>query len=280
MKKILKGAIAGTVLLLAPFTQAAMVTNWDYEVTLEWTNAVFEQVGGGTAGITEGGALLSWGATNGSMAVPNGNRSGLRITSSGNPGSIETTLDAINDPKFGLTHLITHYNNVLDASFRTLLSATLKTTLKLTPTSPSGPALPTLEKTFDINFTETSNTSTVAGCDFAQLEPDPVPCDDIFVISLGALNEEFEYDGYKYFVSIVETLNSFFGLSNEACSVAGAGAGCLGFQTKERTSTPAQFAFIITTEPVNVVAAPGVLALMGLGLVALVGVRRRKQLVA
>ncbi|WP_420169886.1 PEP-CTERM sorting domain-containing protein [Alishewanella agri] len=36
----------------------------------------------------------------------------------------------------------------------------------------------------------------------------------------------------------------------------------------------------MTTEPVNVVAAPSVLALMGLGLVALVGVRRRKQLVA
>ncbi len=264
MKKILKGAIAGVALLLAPFTQAAMVTQWAYTVPLGWTGWTF---GAGSGTQTTGPSLLTWGDPSGNHAVAGGGRSGLGITESPANGTVNT-----NGP-FALTNIITHYNNPISSSYATLTSASLQSTLLLTPLNPAGSALDLLVANFNINFIETPNQSP---CPFPSLSV----CDDIFVISTDALNASFDYNGFTYFISIIETSGSLNPMDAATCAQAGIVGPCLGFKTQENQFTAAQFAFLITTEPVTIVAAPGVLALMGLGLIALVGVRRRKQLVA
>ncbi|MDD4862675.1 MAG: THxN family PEP-CTERM protein [Alishewanella agri] len=275
MKKILKGAIAGVALLLAPFTQASMVTDWNFSVTLEWEGFVF----GPGSGLGTNNPLnpnyawqtserLVWGdPTNYSGDAIGTSRSALIISNSPANGTIST-----NGP-FALTNIITHYNNPISASYATLTSAVLKSTLLLTPLNPADSALDLLVANFNINFIETPNE---ADCPF----PSVSECDDIFVISNEALNTSFIYNGFKYFISIVEANGALNPMDVNTCGQAGIVGPCLGFKTQENQSTEAQFAFLITTEPVTIVAAPGVLALMGLGLVALVGVRRRKQLVA
>ncbi|OCW93963.1 THxN family PEP-CTERM protein [Alishewanella sp. HH-ZS] len=264
MKKILKGAIAGVALLLAPFTQAAMVTQWDYTVTLQWVDWTF---GAGTGTQTTSPSLLTWGSSGGNHAVLGGTRSGLGITESPADGIVNT-----NGPA-ALTNIVTHYNNTLSGSHATLTNAVLQSTLLLTPLNPVGDTLDLLVANFSINFIETPNQNP---CPFPSLSV----CDDIFVISTDALNASFDYNGFTYFISIIETSGSLNPMDAATCAQAGIVGPCLGFKTQENQFTAAQFAFLITTEPVTIVAAPGVLALMGLGLIALVGVRRRKQLVA
>jgi hypothetical protein len=264
MKKILKGAIAGVALLIAPFSQAAMVTQWDYSVTLGWTGWTFSS---GTGSQSTGSSLLTWGSATGNHAVSGSNRSGLGITESPANGTVNT-----NGP-FALTNIITHYNNTIDAAYATLTGATLQSTLLLTPVTPSGSALDLLVANFNINFIETPNQNP---CPFPSLSV----CDDIFVISSEALNTSFVYNDYTYFISIVEASGALNPMDVATCAQAGITGPCLGFKTQENRFTEAQFAFLITSEPVSIVAAPGVLVLMGLGLVALVGARRRKQLTA
>ena len=113
-----------------------------------------------------------------------------------------------------------------------------------------------------MNFTETPNA---APCGFTS----STVCDDIFVIALGALDFSFVFDGITYDVTIFETTASLLGLSDEAC--ARAPSGCIGFQTPERLFTPASFAFAVSTV---LLPEPGILALLGLGLVLLGRARR------
>ncbi|WP_372627954.1 THxN family PEP-CTERM protein, partial [Arsukibacterium sp.] len=211
--------------------------------------------------------LISWGSAGGDHTDPSqsaaNSRSGLQITESPAMGLIETN-NMLPSP----TNTITHYNNTLSNTFATLTTASILTTLNLTPTMPAGPAAPEFTTTFSVDFIETANQTP---CDF----PSATVCDDIFVIQFGALNSEFVYDGVTYFASIVELSGNLTPLSNDTCARAGVANGCLGFATPESAFTPARFGFLITTRPVNV-PEPAMLGLFGLGLLGLRAFGRRR----
>lgn len=267
MRKSLIAATLAIGTLLAPAAQAALVTEWDWTVTSAWTGAVYTAADGVNDGTTVTSANeLSWGGTSAytdTTAPYQTARSALVISDS--PASSPPTM-VTNSLIPVATNTFTHYNNTIDFAFRTLVTATLDTTLQLQPNTPPGPLFPPDTISFGIRFIETLNETP---CFAGSL----TTCDDIFVIELGDLNQQFFYDGFTYQVSIVSLLGGFLGLSDAACLQANAGLGCVGFQTQEGEANVERFGLLISTVP-----EPGVLALMGLGLLGLAATRRRRMI--
>ncbi len=265
---------------------APMVTDWGYSVTAQWTTT-----GAGAPAFTSGSGstytsanVLSWGANKNTFwdntrnAKPqywsgnsdNSRRSGLVITPNGpaSGNNLQTNGAALD------THTVTHYNNTISGSFRTLLSATLHTTLTLTPYLPNPPYDGTdswgpVARDFSISFTETTNSRRCA---------DPLSaseCDDLFVLAAGDLTDTFTLDGILYTISF--NAPGLGALGAQACALAGAAADCVGLRTREGRTTSMTFNFMITAQdpPINV-PEPGVLGLLGVGLAA-VGLRGRRR---
>lgn len=250
---------------------AAPVIEWGYTVDSKWIAPTTFTAGDGTQIVTD--SEISWGGDNnggdpgvGDLIVGGGSRSGVLIEHSPQAGNIFTD-DLTPQP----TNTFSHVNNPISASFATLRTATIETTLALTPLDPAGAPLPPDTIKFTINFSETSNTAGTCVPEATTV------CDDIFVISFGSLDNEFVYDGFKYFVSIVKTAGPLDPLSNAACAAAGAPNGCLGFVTAEGAKTSVDFGIVITSTPL-LVSEPGALALAGLGLLGVGLSRRRKAL--
>lgn len=248
---------------------AAPVVEWSYEVSSKWIEpTTFTDEDDGVEIVTD--TEISWGGDNngdapgvGDLTI-GGSRSGVLIEGSPKSGSIVT--DVMTPQP---TNTFSHVNNPIAASFSTLLTATIETTLQLTPVNPAGAPRDAETITFSVNFSETPNTT--GGC----VEEATSICDDIFVISFGSLNNDFVYEGFQYFVSIVKTTGPLDSLSAATCAVAGAPADCLGFVTREGAKTSVDFGILITSKPL-LVSEPGALALAGLGLLGLGLSLRRK----
>lgn len=264
MNKLSKGLLAGAALLIAPFSQAAVI-EWSYNVTTEWLGATFS---GANANQIVNDSLISWGRAGGDHTNPTlsaiNSRSGIEISNSPAMGSAFT-----NSMMPAPTNIITHFNNALSNTYSTLTTTSILTTLDLTPVNPVGPAVPQFTTNFSVDFIETPNSNP---CNF----PTTTVCDDIFIIQFGALNTEFEYQGITYFLSIVELSGNLTPLPDATCTRAGVANGCLGFTTPEKAFTPAQFGFFITTRPLNV-PEPAMLGLFGLGLMGLRAFGRRRS---
>lgn len=260
MRTSLIAASLAIGLFAASGTQAAPVTTWGYSVDTEWTNATYT-AGGGLQSFSP--TLISWGDPAGNLNTnPNGGRSGVGII---NTAPVGATVDT-NGP-VAPTATFYHINNVLSASYATLRTASVQTTLTLEAVTPAGPTLPSDTIVFNINFAETSNNGNcVVGA--------TSNCDDVFVITFGSLNNDFIYDGYEYFVSIVNTAGPLSPLHPTACTAAGANSPCLGFLTVENGRTDVDFGILITSRPVQI-PEPGVLGLLGLGMLGLFLSRRR-----
>jgi hypothetical protein len=301
------GLAAGA--LTAPAHAANFVTSWDYEVRTYFSgNNTFQATGTGTQIQNE--TQVSWGSSTGGPPLTGANsvfvvsdRSGLTLSTNGGnltqdqgvAAPLQTGNIPTNNGPAGITW-ITHHNNVIDGSFKTLLTSEIISTLKLTPSTWTGSPDPSSgfgpqNLTVPIYFAETSNTNDFGnGCVPGTGNE---PCGDIFAIpSSVAFNTQFFVDGQDYFISTFPLVNGqpqpFQELSPEACARAGVpGAGtpanptgtapCVGFVTTEGQDNTFQFAFVVTGEPYgNGVPAPGTLLLMGAGLAGLGFLRRRK----
>lgn len=279
MKKLLNAvAVAGALLGASTAGAATLVTDWGYNVATQWNVGMTTfSAGNGTA--TPGTQLISWGATGGDHTDAGADafsaRSALEITNTPSVGIVKTNTWPGPPPAFGLGAVITHYNNTLSDQFATLKKTRLETSLTLTPFIPAGPALPNFNQAFNVDFIETPNT--VGGCPGGMVGdggPNNTVCDDIFVISLGALSQGFDYDGYHYTVNIFELSGNLGVLHPAQCAAAGVAAGCIGVTTDEKAFTDVQFGFFI-----NAVAIPepAGLALFAAALFALGATVRRKS---
>ncbi|MEO8304294.1 MAG: THxN family PEP-CTERM protein [Betaproteobacteria bacterium] len=272
-------AVAGLTVVTS-VANAAIVTQWSYQVTSSFVTAstVFSAGGGTTTNTT---SLIAWG-------IPFGqpNQSSLEITGNPATGLINTTTPPFSTPllvdgEIGPTQTFTHNNFPIEFSpnqSALLLSTQISTTLDLKPNIPNQPDLgPFPSITFGIKFKETLNGG-----------PCPVdapPCPDIFVLEGNFNPFTFSYDtdgagpdpAQLYFVQIFPLAGTPLSpLSDAACAAAGSPNGCIGFITQENQSNHVQFAFALTTEPFGV-PEPGVLALFALGLVGLGFTVRRRQ---
>lgn len=267
MRKLLMVSVLAAA--LSPLTATAgLVTSWEYFASSEWDSPVVFSAGNGTTVVED--KVISWGATGGNYEGGGSlNRSALVLDT-----MTENAYATTGDSAAALTNSITHHNNVLTAGFQTLQSAVLRTSLTLKPFAPEiGPTFPAKVLNFDIRFKETPNNGSNTNCGFVSVSS----CDDIFVI----INQEdlvtsFIYDGYKYTISLIETTQSLNLLSAAACAVAGAQAGCLGFQTIEGQENKAQFGFLIDAQQLDV-SAPGTLGVFALGLLGM-GLTARRRL--
>ncbi len=261
--KVLAAAVIGVGSAAA--ANAALVTNWDWEVTTVWTSATYSPGDGTTTPVPPPTQIISWGATGGDHHDDTQNaensRSGIDITPA---GAVSSPPQAITNGGFVDTHTFTHYNNTIAAHYAALTNATVETTLTLTPSGDG--ALPAFSTSFDVNFIETLNAANPGACSF----PSTSACDDIFVVTFpGDLTTDFVFDGVTYTVEIGGALGP---LSAASCTAAGVAAPCIGLQTLEGETTQAPFEFQITAN----VPEPGVLALIGLGLAGLGFANRRR----
>ncbi len=276
--KIMGGtAVALTLLAGASQASAALVTEWGYVVQSGFS-AFAPQAPDQTSAPND--------STNNGVvgSVPNPGLGGLPTTlswgegSNGGPPSSLVVTPTVSSPPNLFTNAgpvagasITHNNNIITGDSIALDSATLASTLLLTPISPApGAPIGPLPILFNILFEETEN----AGVGGGDCTPGTggEPCADIFVLQdPGALSFDFILDEFVY---TVELLVAGLGpLSDEACAAAGEAAGCIGFITPEEQSSTLDTAFTISARPVS---EPGTLALLGLGLLGLGIARRRK----
>lgn len=273
MRQILKTAAAATLAVAACGAQAAFVTDWSYSVSTQWVisgaGAPTFTAGGGSQTVTS--SMISWGGAGNVDPAFNTDRSGLKILNSpqsNSTGGLDTN-DILNPD---LVASFQHINNSISGSYATLLTASVATTLTLTPYNPSGGALAPMPMTFNIKFAETPNVGGSCIPEAGSV------CDDVFVMTGGNLNQSFVYDGQTYYVSFVDMQSGPLSpLSPQACAAAGVAAGCLGFWTQEGQSETIDFGVIISATPVSVVPEPGMFGLVGLGLLAAADAARRRR---
>lgn len=273
MKLISKFAAIGSVLLMASAPASAIVTSWDYSVTSLFTAATYDGSGGTLA--TLPASSLTWGVPHTSG---NGQQSSLVIGNSPAIGVVQTYLGVsppASPPYLGFSTSLTHNNNIINSGSSSLLTAILENTVVLDPLIPDDPAMPGMIIPFSIAFTETPNATPCAAD-----SPAGNPCNDIFVLTGGLLNQTFDYDDGSglstYFVNIFPTTGGVLSvLDDTACLAANQATGCLGFTTVEGQNTTLAFGFTISTEPLQI-PEPGVLALLGLGLIGVFSLRRRQ----
>jgi len=260
MKNLTKSLIAAGVLAVSAMSHAAPVETWQVDVLGKWTARA-------PGGVNMTDTVLTWGTSTGF------GQSSLTIT---NPAAtaIDTFFGGGEPPSefIAPSVALTHQNWPIKGTF--LRTAEVTVGVKLKPLNPVGAQFPLPDIAYNIAFRETPNGVPLNQC--ADITS-PTPCNDIFVLIGGFLNESFDYNGFTYFVNAFPTMGGSLGtLAPAVCIAAGELPGCIGFTTPERQASSLAFGLTISSERLEV-PEPGSLALLGLGLAGLAVATRRKQ---
>jgi len=281
-KKVLAGLILASSGFLAASTYAAVIPAWDWATDGGFVigggtcsnggeaacNLTYDNVSGETPSTIVGTAsVMTWG-TGSTAGAGTGTQSGLQgVFGSSSAGPYDAQLlnsDPVIIPAFGQiitnagwtnTGAAIHYNNIITPAGGYMTSSTLSTTFQLlTPV-----AGPINLANIDIGFNETSNTSP---CAFDS--PHGTICDDIFTITALPPPITFWYDGHLYRVA--------FQFAD------GPGAIVDGNTIYTAENAPGTAVMFVQAR-IDMIPVPGVLALMGTGLI-LLGWRTRGRKVA
>lgn len=249
------GLIAATALAVGA-ASAAPIPSWDYTVSSQFIAPTTFTSGGGCTSV--GSASITWGGC--PSGPPGSGRSGIGITASPQSGTLLTNGAA--QP----ANTYTHTNNVVADGNATLRTATIQATLGLRATG-SGLPFTFFSADYTVLFAETPNQTPCAAA-----SPPNNPCNDIWVLQ-GSLNNSFTFGGDEYFFSFFAA-PALASLPSGVCTAAGAAPGCIGFTTVEGQPNAVGFMMALTSEPISV-PEPSSLALLGIGLLGFVALRRR-----
>jgi hypothetical protein len=284
IKPVHKLVAASVLAFAASASQAAVVTEWDFALSMQWnTSPGATKFSPGIGGFWEGtgrtdvsSTVISWGSSWSSPGTgyhhrdPTYARSGLVINPSQQKGTISTSFEG-GPVETTKANMFTHYNSAISGAFKSLERATLDVAIQVILPG-FGNVVENISKSFEIHFYETPNTGLRCAwglCD-----------DDIFAVVSGMdLTSTFKYAGIEYTLNYFEVSNHLKPLSDTTCKVMGfAGGHCYGFTTPENKSTVVEFNFSITAGPIPVIPEPETYAMMlaGLGIVGAV-VRRRRN---
>ena len=269
MKRIFKQlAVAASLAVSVVSAQATIVTQWEYDLSSVFSAATPPSVSG------VGTSAISWGTSTGS------GQSSLVIGNNPIVNALVNTYigGGAVPPAFWVPgNSVTHNNNPITGESLTsaMITASLNLSALLPIATPGLPGnLPPL--LVNIGFTETPNS---APCVVAT---SPTPCNDIFVLVGGLLNQMFSYSPdatapVNYFLNVFPSTGGVLSqLPAAQCQAAGQAAGCIGFTTPENQSTTLGFSFTISTQPF-VIPEPGSLALAAVALLSAWAVRRRRN---
>jgi hypothetical protein len=297
-KRMISKVLAASILAFAASaSQAAVVTDWDFVLDMQWNTSktVFTPSGykagnydisgwynGGwyngsriayldTGKNVNKATELSWGSSSPYATLSNPDvlkaRSGLVVEKPHVTGNVTTSFEG-ETPNVTSVNMFAHYNGEISGVADTLTRAQLTVTGQVT-LPVYGDVVWYIDKKFDVHFYETPNEGKT-GCLYS------FNCDnDVFaVISAMDFKETFTYGGVEYTLNYFETTGQLEEMSAAACQFMGFGAGsCYGFTTSEHGKTDIMFNFSITTA----VPEPETYAMLlaGLGMIGFVA-RRRK----